>query len=265
MASSKRSCQKLLIVSLLFISVSLTFLVFSFHPKPDHPEFDDHSQAVAHHHKKPLSIDAQKSWFDDLIERKIFSERIRIGFVNVDDNVKHEYDHMRGQVETVNVDFRPVSGELKWEDFFPEWIDEDARWHEPSCPEVPMPRLEDYGDLDVIVARVPCGNGTEKQGIRDLLRLQVNLVVANLAVVNGLTTGGNDRTVSVIFIGSCGPMQEIFRCDDLMTHLGDYWLYKPELRRLRQMVQMPVGSCLIAPYHKQTGIFSFTDMNFILF
>ncbi|KAJ6397568.1 hypothetical protein OIU77_018559 [Salix suchowensis] len=156
-------------------------------------------------------------------------------------------------------------GELKWEDFFPEWIDEDARWHEPSCPEVPMPRLEDYGDLDVIVARVPCGNGTEKQGIRDLLRLQVNLVVANLAVVNGLTTGGDDRTVSVIFIGSCGPMQEIFRCDDLMTHLGDYWLYKPELRRLRQMVQMPVGSCLIAPYHKQTGIFSFTDMNFILF
>ncbi|KAG5244852.1 UDP-glucuronate:xylan alpha-glucuronosyltransferase [Salix suchowensis] len=253
MASSKRSCQKLLIVSLLFISVSLTFLVFSFHPKPDHPEFDDHSQAVAHHHKKPLSIDAQKSWFDDLIERKIFSERIRIGFVNVDDNVKHAYDHMRGQVETVNVDFRPVSGELKWEDFFPEWIDEDARWHEPSCPEVPMPRLEDYGDLDVIVARVPCGNGTEKQGIRDLLRLQVNLVVANLAVVNGLTAGGDDRTVSVIFIGSCGPMQEIFRCDDLMTHLGDYWLYKPELRRLRQMVQMPVGSCLIAPYHKQTG------------
>ncbi|KAJ6775372.1 UDP-GLUCURONATE:XYLAN ALPHA-GLUCURONOSYLTRANSFERASE 5-RELATED [Salix purpurea] len=196
---------------------------------------------------------------------KSFSERIRIGFVNVDDNVKHEYDHMRGQVETVNVDFRPVSGELKWEDFFPEWIDEDARWHEPSCPEIPMPRLEDYGDLDVIVARVPCGNGTEEQGIRDLLRLQVNLVVANLAVVNGLTNGGDDRTVSVIFIGSCGPMQEIFRCDDLMTHLGEYWLYKPELRRLRQTVQMPVGSCLIAPYHKQTGIFSFTDMNFILF
>ncbi|KAI5587334.1 hypothetical protein POPTR_005G033500v4 [Populus trichocarpa] len=255
MASSKHSCQKLFISSLLLLSVSLTFLVFSFHPKPDH-EFDDHRrQTVPHHHKKPLSIiNSQKSWFDDLIERKIFSQRIKIGFVNVDDNVKHAYDHMHGEVETVNVDFRPVSKELKWEKFFPEWIDEDARWHEPSCPEVPMPRLEDYRDLDVIVARVPCGSGIEKQGIRDVFRLQVNLVVANLVVANGLTEGGDDRTVSVIFIGSCGPMQEIFRCDDLMTHLGEYWVYKPELRRLRQKVQMPVGSCQIAPLHRdQTG------------
>jgi len=262
MASSKHSCQKLFISSLLLLSVSLTFLVFSFHPKPDH-EFDDHRrQTVPHHHKKPLSIiNSHKSWFDDLIERKIFSQRIKIGFVNVDDNVKHAYDHMHGEVETVNVDFRPVSKELKWEKFFPEWIDEDARWHEPSCPEVPMPRLEDYRDLDVIVARVPCGSGIEKQGIRDVFRLQVNLVVANLVVANGLTEGGDDRTVSVIFIGSCGPMQEIFRCDDLMTHLGEYWVYKPELRRLRQKVQMPVGSCQIAPLHRdQTGMFLFIDM-----
>lgn len=253
MASSKHSCQKLFISSLLLLSISLTFLVFSFQPKPDH-ELDDHRRpTVVHRHKKPLSINTQKSWFDDLIERKIFSERIKIGFVNVDDNVKHAYDHMHGEVETVNVDFRPVSKELKWENFFPEWIDEDARWHEPSCPEVPMPRLEDYRDLDVIVARVPCGSGAQKQGIRDVFRLQVNLVVANLVVANGLTEGGDDRTVSVIFIGSCGPMQEIFRCDDLMTHLGEYWVYKPELRRLRQKVQMPVGSCQIAPLHRETG------------
>ncbi|KAH8490937.1 hypothetical protein H0E87_023173 [Populus deltoides] len=222
------------------------FLVFSFKPKPGHA-LDHHPQTAARDFKKPLSINTQKSWFDGLIEKKTDSEPIKIGLVNVDDHVKHAYDRMHGQVETVSVDFRPVSKELKWESFFPEWIDEDARWHQPSCPEVPMPRLDDYRDLDVILARVPCGSGSEKQGIRDVFRLQVNLVVANLVVANGLTKGGGDRTVYVVFMGSCGPMQEIFRCDDLMTRLGDYWVYKPELRRLRQKVQMPVGSCQIAP------------------
>ncbi|KAJ6757205.1 UDP-GLUCURONATE:XYLAN ALPHA-GLUCURONOSYLTRANSFERASE 5-RELATED [Salix koriyanagi] len=193
------------------------FLLFSFKP-----------QTAARNVKKPFSIIKQKSWFDELIEKKIDSEPIKIGLVNVDDHVKHAYDRMHGQLETVTVDFRPVSEELKWESFFPEWIDEDARWHQPSCPEVPMPRLEDYGDLDVILARVPC-------------------------VTNGLTKDGGDRTVYVIFMGSCGPMQEIFRCDDLMTRLGDYWVYKPELRRLRQKVQMPVGSCQIAPLDRFTG------------
>ncbi|KAJ6876823.1 UDP-glucuronate:xylan alpha-glucuronosyltransferase 5 [Populus alba x Populus x berolinensis] len=248
MASSKpqSSCQKLFITSLLFLSVSLMFLVFSFKPKPGR-ELDHHPQTAARDIKKPLSINTQKSWFDGLIEKKTDSEPIKIGLVNVDDHVKHAYDRMHGQVETFSVDFRPVSKELKWESFFPEWIDEDARWHQPSCPEVPMPRLDDYRDLDVILARVPCGSGSEKQGIRDVFRLQVNLVVANLVVASGLTKGGGDRTVYVVFMGSCGPMQEIFRCDDLMTRLGDYWVYKPELRRLRQKVQMPVGSCQIAP------------------
>ncbi|CAK7340722.1 unnamed protein product [Dovyalis caffra] len=254
MASSKpqNSCQKLFIAFLLFLSLSLMFLVFSFKPKHDHG-FDDHSQQVVHHHKKPLSINTKKSWVDDVIARKTDSEAIKVGLVNVDDNVKHAYDHLHGQVETVTVDFRPVSKELKWESFFPEWIDEDARWHQPSCPEVPMPRLEDYRGLDVIMARVPCGSGSEKQGIRDVFRLQVNLVVANLVVANGLAKGGDDRTVYVVFMGSCGPMQEIFRCDDLITRLGDYLVYKPELRRLRQKVQMPVGSCQIAPLDRETG------------
>ncbi|KAJ6434407.1 hypothetical protein OIU84_018005 [Salix udensis] len=255
MASSKPqiSCQKLSITSILFLSLLLMFLLFSFKPKPG-PELDDHHpQTAARNVKKPFSITKQKSWFDDLIEKRIDSEPIKIGLVNVDDHVKHAYDRMHGQLESVTVDFRPVSEELKWESFFPEWIDEDARWHQPSCPEVPMPRLEDYGDLDVILARVPCGSGSEKEGIRDVFRLQVNLVVANLAVTNGLTKDGGDRTVYVIFMGSCGPMQEIFRCDDLMTRLGGYWVYKPELRRLRQKVQMPVGSCQIAPLDRFTG------------
>lgn len=122
-----------------------------------------------------------------------------------------------------------------------------------------MPRLEDYLGLDVIVARVPCGGeGKNMKGIRDVWRLQVNLVVANLAVANGWPVQNQasedmDRTVYVVFMGSCGPMQEIFRCDDLLTHVGDYWIYKPQLRKLKRKVLMPAGSCQIAPPFAETG------------
>ncbi|KAK9215530.1 hypothetical protein WN944_007535 [Citrus x changshan-huyou] len=110
----------------------------------------------------------------------------------------------------------------KWEDFFPEWIDEDYKWAPPACPEIPMP-AQDYRYLDVIVARVPCrGDGDAGGGVRDVFRLQVNLVVANLAVESGWVKPDVDRAVYVVFVGSCGATVEMFRCDDLVEHAGDY-------------------------------------------
>ncbi|KAF2307227.1 hypothetical protein GH714_025590 [Hevea brasiliensis] len=191
------------------------------------------------------------------------TQKVKIGLVNVDDDdIKSiYYDTYYGSLaETLFVEFEPVSKDKIWEDFFPEWIDEDHKWGIPRCPEIPMPRLEDYVGLDVMVARVPCGGGGEegkKKGIRDVWRLQVNLVVANLAVANGWVQNPaaeyTERTMYVVFMGSCGAMQEIFRCDDLLTHVGDYWVYKPELRKLKQKVLMPVGSCQIAPPYAEKG------------
>ncbi|KAK6126509.1 hypothetical protein DH2020_039743 [Rehmannia glutinosa] len=112
-----------------------------------------------------------------------------------------------------------------------------------------MPEFEDYQDLDVVVARVPC----EEDGLRDVFRLQVNLVVANLLVRSGRKRNGVDRPIFAVFIGSSGPMWEIFRCDDLFWHFGDYWVYKPQLRRIKQKVVMPVGSCQISPPFAQFG------------
>lgn len=70
-------------------------------------------------------------------------------------------------VETVHIHFNRVSEDKTLNDFFPEWIDEDEKWHTPSCPEISMPRLEEYRDLDMIVARVPCGggDGEEERGL----------------------------------------------------------------------------------------------------
>lgn len=163
-------------------------------------------------------------------------------------------DHkVRAKVQTIKVQFDPVDEGVKWSDLFPEWIDENS----PSnCPELPMPRFEDYRELDVVVARVPCTGvegGGESGYLRNVFRLQVNLVVANLLVRSGRKGNGVNRPVFAVFIGSCGPMWDIFRCDDLLGHFGNSWVYKPELRRIKQKVLMPVGSCQLSPPFAQAG------------
>lgn len=175
-----------------------------------------------------FQVDQRKpSWFD-VIEKKIGSERIKVGLVNightrVDVCLYEQLDALYPLVETVLVDFDHVDENLQWKDLFPEWIDEDEKWGHPKCPDLPMPTWEDYRDVNVVVAKVPCGNGTN----RDVFRLQVNLVVANLAVESGwdMKLGAYEQ-VYVVFIGSCGPMVEIFRCDDLLLHQsGEHRVY----------------------------------------
>ncbi|KAJ4842948.1 hypothetical protein Tsubulata_030033 [Turnera subulata] len=201
------SCPKPLIISLIFSSISLTFLASTLKPK-----FQLTDDTFSRHHH-PTNINSK--WFD-LLAPNIHGGKIKIGLVNVDDNMRQAYTHMAGRLEAVNVDFQNVSTKLKWGDFFPLSIDEDEKWGPPSCPEIPLPRLEEYGGLNFIVAGVPCGaRGTENKGIRD-----------------------------------------VFRCDDLLTHAGDYWVYKPNLWKLKEKVLMPAGSCQIAPLHAETRKYS---------
>ncbi|GFY94863.1 plant glycogenin-like starch initiation protein 4 [Actinidia rufa] len=169
-----------------------------------------------------------------------------------------ENDEISRLGETVVVHFDRVDKNRQWSDFFPKWIDEDEREGPTTCPKIPMPEFEDYQRLDVVVARVPCGRGAEREGIKDVFRLQLNLVVANLLVRSGCSDHNYDRldrTVYAVFIGSCGPMREIFRCDDLLFHEDDdIFVYRPNLRKLKQKVLMPVGTCQIAPLSEEPGV-----------
>ncbi|XP_050221281.1 putative UDP-glucuronate:xylan alpha-glucuronosyltransferase 4 [Mercurialis annua] len=241
----QKSFQKLFIIYLILLSLSLTFLALSFNTKP---LITNPSSSL---------LDSTHDWFHYILSKKINTKKIKIGLVNVNNDITTRIYDAHELVEAVSVNFDHISNNnIRWEDFFPEWIDEDQKWGAPRCPEIPLPRLEDYGGLDVVVARVPCGgnnNGGGSEGIRDVFRLQVNLVVANLVVANGWVKPDINRTVYVVFMGSCGPMQEIFRCDDLLSHVGDYWVYKPDLKKLKQKLLMPVGSCQIAPAYAQTG------------
>ncbi|KAJ8772053.1 hypothetical protein K2173_027230 [Erythroxylum novogranatense] len=240
--SRDSSRLKLFIPSLLFLSLSLMVLSLSL------------KSSVPFNKHKPFSMITAHKWFDDLVASGIGSKKLKIGLVNVDDDTQRAYSNMHGLGETVSIDFETVSKDLKWDDFFPEWIEEDGKWGPAKCPDIPMPTTAEV-DLDVIVARVPCGREAKKKGIRDVYRLQVNLVVANLVVANGWVSPDFYRTVYAVFISSCGPMEEIFRCEDLVTRTDSYWVYKPELRRLKQQMLMPVGSCQIASPGQEGYIF----------
>ncbi|XP_042518436.1 putative UDP-glucuronate:xylan alpha-glucuronosyltransferase 5 [Macadamia integrifolia] len=244
---------KLFAISLLSLSLSLLILTSTFLQKNHH--------IVVHHLQNrfpgemtnwamDIPIEVPKKLFPpyDFIA-KVFKRDAKIGLVNIEEGEEGEEWAALGRTTVVRLD--QVQEEIQWEDLFPEWIDEEEKWKKPSCPEIPMPRYKDYEDqFDVVVAKVPCGNGVQKQGqgIRDVSRLQVNLVVADLVVRSGRRYYDHreDRMVYVIFIGSCGPMWEIFRCDDLLIHEGNSWIYRPNLRRLLQKVLMPVGSCKLA-------------------
>ncbi|KAG5127432.1 hypothetical protein AAZX31_10G145200 [Glycine max] len=238
-SSSHLSKQKAFLILSLF-SIGLLLSLLSMKPK-----------RVSNVTSK-FEVDKRKpSWFE-VIEKNYASKRINVGLVNVDTRVDgglYEQLHaLHPQVEIVSVDFDHVDESLKWKDFFPVWIDEDKKWGGPKCPDLPMPTWEEYRDLNVVVATVPCGK-------RDVFKLQVNLVVANLAVDSGWVNNLDAyEPVYVVFIGSCDPMMDIFKCDDLLLHQpGEYWVYKPDLFSLRNKMLMPVGSCLIAPGYAETG------------
>ncbi|KAF8776101.1 hypothetical protein HU200_003785 [Digitaria exilis] len=175
--------------------------------------------------------------------------RLRMGLVNIghDDELLLE---LGVEGEAVTVDMERVSDVFKWSDLFPEWIDEG-----PSCPELPMPDWPRYasgGDVDVVVASLPCnrtaaldGGGGSSWNNRDVFRLQVHLAAAQMAARMGRRDG--EGAVRVALRSECGePMMDVFRCDEVVGREGNWWMYKVDVERLEEKLRLPVGSCNLA-------------------
>ncbi|GAB2277499.1 hypothetical protein Dimus_012206 [Dionaea muscipula] len=247
-SSNSTQNQKLLILSILFLSLSL-FLLLS--ATTLQPLTGGGHQSYSSTHKPPkwfIHISKQHDLIELLRRKKMM---MRIGLVNM--GLGHNYsEQLHGLADVVAVKFDGVSRAVEWPELFPEWIDEAAvttHRKPPKCPDIPMPAWnKNYQGLDVVVARLPCG-------IRDVFRLQVNLVVANLVVASSKLGGGGGGGPGgavaggyVVFVGRCEPMWEIFRCDDLLWHeVGKYWVYRPNVSKLKEKVLMPVGTCELAP------------------
>ncbi|CAN7096832.1 unnamed protein product [Brassica rapa subsp. narinosa] len=247
---NKKKSRRILMFYLTLMSFSFLGLVVTFKPLFLLNPMINSPSIVEIRYSLPTEVNRNPRWFG-LIKNHLQEKKIRVGLLNIEENERESYEATGTSIlETVHVTLDPLPKNLTWESLFPVWIDEDHRWHTPTCPEVPLPRVEGSdADVDVVVVKVPCDGVREDKGLRDVFRLQVNLAAAKLAVESGRRKV--DRTVYVVFIGSCGPMHEIFRCDERVRRVGEYWLYRPNLEKLKQKLVMPVGSCQIAPLPAQ--------------
>uniref|UniRef100_J3LKQ1 Hexosyltransferase n=1 Tax=Oryza brachyantha TaxID=4533 RepID=J3LKQ1_ORYBR len=167
--------------------------------------------------------------------------RLLMGLVNIG---RDELLALGVEGDAVAVDFERVSDVFRWSDLFPEWIDEEEDDEGPSCPELPMPDFSRYGDVDVVVASLPC-NRTDSAWNRDVFRLQVHLVAAHMAARRGRRHGGGGR-VRVVLRSECEPMMDLFRCDEAVGRDGEWWMYMVDVERLDEKLRLPVGSCNLA-------------------
>lgn len=252
-AKTQNSRGKIFMVYLILISLSLVGLIVSFKP------FSISNQIVTSPSSSDIRIDLpapvvskNPRWLR-LVRDYLPAKKLRIGFLNIEEQERESFEANGPSIlENVHVSLDPLPENLTWNSLFMEWIDEENS----QCPEIPLPKPEgSNADVDVIVAKVPCSGWSENEGLRDVFRLQVNLAAANLAVKSGLTKV--DSAVYVVFVGSCGPMHGIFKCDERVRRVDDYWVYKPNLPRLKQKLLMPVGSCHVASPFAQLGNFLF--------
>lgn len=177
---------------------------------------------------------------------------MRIGMINMDDEDVSEW---REHGEVVPVRFDKVSEGFEWKAIFPEWIDEEEEYSGARCPEIPEPELEGHGAMDVIVAKIPCRRPEEGWN-RDVFRLQVHLAAAKAAVRKG--RWGLKGRMEVVVLSKCPAMTEFFRCEEMVEREGEWWRYRPEMRRLEQKVSLPVGSCDLALPLWDKGMFYFS-------
>ncbi|KAM7278349.1 hypothetical protein ACFE04_005483 [Oxalis oulophora] len=184
-------------------------------------------------------------------------KNMKIGMVNMEEFDLTEWSSSYGEI--IPISFERVSQNFEWSDLFPEWIDEEEETDVPSCPEIPMPNFKMYESLDMIVAKLPC-KYPEKGWAREVFRLQIHLIVANLAVKKG-KKDWSWRT-KVVFWSKCKPMVELFRCNDLVKQEDDWWYYQPEMGKLEQKVSLPIGSCKLSlPLWDNKGIDQVYDLS----
>lgn len=167
-------------------------------------------------------------------------DNVKIGLVNMEEDELRDWG-IKGQVTTIQ--FEQVSTKFEWKDLFPEWIDEEEDSEGSSCPEVPMPDVTVYDEVDVVVSRLPCRKPEERWN-RDVFRLQVHMVSAKIATKKGKMS--QNGTVKVVFLSQCEPMMDIFRCDDVVQSEGDWWMYEANVANLEEKLRLPLGSCNLA-------------------
>ncbi|KAL4205145.1 hypothetical protein AMTRI_Chr01g113130 [Amborella trichopoda] len=180
--------------------------------------------------------------------------RTRIALINIPEKYHRQWENF-GEITAINIE--NATKKISWTEIFPEWIDEEEENRKPKCPQIAPPALDstllerETRHYDLVVAKIPCKNG-EKNWARDVFRLQIHLITANL-LMRGRKNG---RKVSVLLLTECRPMLEIFRCNELVEQDRERWLYRVDVKKLAERVSnLPVGSCELAlKLERETGM-----------
>ncbi|KMZ57764.1 UDP-glucuronate:xylan alpha-glucuronosyltransferase 2 [Zostera marina] len=232
----------------IFVIVYI-IIIFTFYPTKLIYE-DQASVPDDHLHQINDLITTTSQDIDDESLMMVRKEERLMDFLNgslalVNINAK-EWPKSLHDIQTVKFD--RISKNITWKDLFPEWIDEDIQHTEPKCPVIPMPTFTSsqvvYSSVDIVVAELPCTYVKGKFFNKDLFRLQVHLVAANVALRMGRRD--KDEKLTIVFRGECKPMMEMFRCDDMVQREGPWWVYRVDARSLKEKLSMPVGSCKLA-------------------
>jgi hypothetical protein len=114
------------------------------------------------------------------LRRRAAVGTLRVGLLNMEPTTDlGEWKFLAGKNPTT-VPMERVADTVRWDDLFPEWLDEEGKYGTPKCPFYPMPKIPPVPyvsaavHLDVVIARAPCAESTTlQQGWKDPAILQV--------------------------------------------------------------------------------------------
>lgn len=182
--------------------------------------------------------------------------RVKVGFLNFNSSEVSQWQQSLHNAESVTISLEHASKDISWEVLYPEWIDEEEESEVPVCRSLPEPKVPKKLQLDLVVVKLPCRRRSSNWS-RDIARLHLQLAAAKLA------TSTKGHAVYVLFVTECFPIPNLFTCKELVVHEENVWLYKPNLRAMREKLRLPVGSCELAVPLKAKGspIFSFFPLH----
>nr|GEW16031.1 putative UDP-glucuronate:xylan alpha-glucuronosyltransferase 3 [Tanacetum cinerariifolium] len=159
-----------------------------------------------------------------------------IGLLNFNETEIKQWKKIIPDADHISLHLDSVGETITWEDLYPEWIDEEEEFKVPVCLKLPNIKAPRKPRIDFIAVKLPCLK--TRDWSRDVARLHLQLAAARLAAKSK-----GYRPVRVLLVTDCFPVPNLFTCKELVVHRGDVWLYKPDLNKLREKVQLPVGSC----------------------
>lgn len=169
-----------------------------------------------------------------------------VGLLNFNDTEMKEWKKMIPDAEHISLHLNTVAKNITWEDLYPEWIDEEEEYKVPVCPKLPNIQPPRTPRIDFIAVKLPCVK--TRDWSRDVVRFHLQLAVARLAA----KSKGN-HPVRVLLVTDCFPIPNLFSCKELVVNRGSVWLYEPDLNKMREKVQLPVGSCELSVPLKAKG------------